>query len=71
MIESLYRKWLTSFKDVYTETKVISLVRLDRELTDKGVILIAGVKKNKKPKMMKLWNRLMLRKRFIIETVFD
>ncbi|PCS24180.1 hypothetical protein BTN49_0175 [Candidatus Enterovibrio escicola] len=62
---------MTSFKDVYTETKVISLVRLDRELTDKGVILIAGVKKNKKPKMMKLWNRLMLRKRFIIETVFD
>nr|WP_150138568.1 transposase [Candidatus Enterovibrio escacola] len=24
-----------------------------------------------KPKVMKLWNRLMLRKRFIIETVFD
>nr|WP_223823754.1 transposase [Candidatus Enterovibrio escacola] len=24
-----------------------------------------------KPKVMKIWNCLMLRKRFIIETVFD
>nr|WP_263363792.1 transposase [Candidatus Enterovibrio escacola] len=44
---------------------------LEREFTDKGVILITGVKKNMKPKMMKLWNRLMLRKRFIIEPVSD
>ncbi|PCS21853.1 Mobile element protein [Candidatus Enterovibrio escicola] len=43
---------------------------LERELADKGVILIMGVK-NMKPKVMKLWNHLMLRKRFIIETVFD
>uniref|UniRef100_UPI0037428C25 transposase n=2 Tax=Candidatus Enterovibrio escicola TaxID=1927127 RepID=UPI0037428C25 len=27
--------------------------------------------KNMKSKVMKLWNHLMLRKRFIIETVFD
>ncbi|PCS21231.1 hypothetical protein BTN49_3119 [Candidatus Enterovibrio escicola] len=33
--------------------------------------LITGVKKNMKPNMMKLWDRLILRKRFIIETVFD
>ncbi len=42
---------------------------LERELADKGVTLITGMKK--KPKVMKLWNRLMLRKRFIIETIFD
>ncbi|PCS23443.1 Mobile element protein [Candidatus Enterovibrio escicola] len=41
---------------------------LDRELADKGVTLITGIK-NMKPKVMKLWNCLMLRKRFIIETV--
>nr|WP_223823650.1 transposase [Candidatus Enterovibrio escacola] len=29
------------------------------------------MKKNMKPKVMKLWNRLILWKRFIIETVFD
>ncbi|ENM5770104.1 IS982 family transposase [Vibrio mimicus] len=44
---------------------------LEQELADKGVRLITDVKKNMKPKMMKLWDRLMLRKRFIIETVFD
>nr|WP_263364501.1 transposase [Candidatus Enterovibrio escacola] len=44
---------------------------LKRELADKGVILITGVKKNMKPKVMKLWNRLILRQRFIIETVFN
>nr|WP_263363582.1 transposase [Candidatus Enterovibrio escacola] len=41
------------------------------KLADKGVILITGVKKNTKPKVMKLWDCLMLRKRFIILTVFD
>ncbi|PCS22582.1 hypothetical protein BTN49_1805 [Candidatus Enterovibrio escicola] len=44
---------------------------LKRKPADKGVILITGVKKNMKPKVMKLWDYLMLRKRFIIETVFD
>ncbi|WP_104399763.1 IS982 family transposase [Vibrio penaeicida] len=44
---------------------------LEQELADKGVTLITDVKKNMKPKVMKLWDRLMLRKRFIIETVFD
>ncbi|PCS22272.1 hypothetical protein BTN49_2001 [Candidatus Enterovibrio escicola] len=44
---------------------------MERELADKGVTLITGVKKNMKPKVMKFWSRLMLRKRFIIETVFD
>ncbi|PCS23476.1 hypothetical protein BTN49_0444 [Candidatus Enterovibrio escicola] len=33
--------------------------------------LITGVRQNMKPKVMKLWDRLMLRKRFIMETVFD
>ncbi|PCS23754.1 hypothetical protein BTN49_0723 [Candidatus Enterovibrio escicola] len=32
--------------------------------------LITGIT-NMKPKVMKIWNHLMLRKRFIIETVFD
>nr|WP_263363735.1 transposase [Candidatus Enterovibrio escacola] len=43
---------------------------MKREFTDKGVILITRIK-NMKPKTMKLSNRLILRKRFIIETVFD
>nr|WP_263364511.1 transposase [Candidatus Enterovibrio escacola] len=43
---------------------------LERELTNKGVTLITGVK-NIKFKVIKLWNRLMIRKRFIIETGLD
>uniref|UniRef100_UPI0037444D6A transposase n=5 Tax=Candidatus Enterovibrio escicola TaxID=1927127 RepID=UPI0037444D6A len=34
---------------------------LKRELSDKGVTLIMGIK-NMKPKVMKLWDHLMLRK---------
>ncbi|WP_199399601.1 transposase [Candidatus Enterovibrio escicola] len=33
--------------------------------------LITGIKKNMKPKVMKLWDCLILQQRFIIETVFD
>ncbi len=44
---------------------------LERELADKGVTLITGVKKNMKPKVRKLWDYLILRKRFIIEIIFD
>nr|WP_223824236.1 transposase [Candidatus Enterovibrio escacola] len=47
---------------------------LVRKLTYKRVTLITGMKKNMKPKVpkvMKLWDRLMLRKRFIVETDFD
>nr|WP_199399378.1 transposase [Candidatus Enterovibrio escacola] len=50
MIESLYRKWLTSFLGcLYGEKGYISSP-LGRKLVDKGVILITGVKKNIKPK---------------------
>nr|WP_263364454.1 transposase [Candidatus Enterovibrio escacola] len=44
---------------------------LERELADKGVTLITGMKKNMQPKVMELCDRLMLRKRFIIEPVFN
>nr|WP_150138725.1 transposase [Candidatus Enterovibrio escacola] len=44
---------------------------LEWKLADKGVILITGMKKNMKSKVMKFWDRLILRKRFIIETVFN
>uniref|UniRef100_UPI00374294A9 transposase n=1 Tax=Candidatus Enterovibrio escicola TaxID=1927127 RepID=UPI00374294A9 len=38
---------------------------LEQELADRGVTLRTGIK-NMKPKVMKLWDRLMLRKLFII-----
>ena len=33
--------------------------------------LVTGIRKNMKARMMSLWDRLMLRKRYIIETIFD
>ena len=33
--------------------------------------LVTGIRKNMKENVHKLWDKLMLRKRFIIETVFD
>ena len=44
---------------------------LQQELKEQDVTLITNIRKNMKPKMMKLWGKLMLCKRFVIETVFD
>ena len=44
---------------------------LTGELLDKGVELITNVRKNMKKKFISLWDRALLKKRFIIETVND
>ena len=44
---------------------------LTGELLDKGIELITTVRKNMKKKFISLWDRALLNKRFIIETVND
>ncbi len=44
---------------------------LFEKLMDKGVELITQIKKNMKNIFMPLWDKLMLRKRSIIETIID
>lgn len=44
---------------------------LSDELWEKGVELITNVRKNMKKKAISLWDRAMLKKRFIIETIND
>lgn len=44
---------------------------LSGELWEKGVELLTNVRKNMKKKAMSLWDRAMLKKRFIIETIND
>lgn len=41
------------------------------ELLEQDVELVTTIRKNMKPKMMTLWDRIMLRKRYLIETIFD
>ena len=41
------------------------------ELREKNITLITNIRRNMKPRLMLLWDKIMLRKRFIIETVFD
>lgn len=41
------------------------------ELWDEGLQLITSLRKNMKPRLIPLWDRLMLRKRSLIETVND
>ena len=41
------------------------------ELQEKHITLITNIRRNMKPRLMTLWDKLMLRKRFVIETVFD
>ncbi len=40
-------------------------------LLQKGIILITGIRRNMKNHLMSLWDKLMLRKRSIIETIND
>ena len=58
------------FGTLYGDKGYISKA-LSGELLDKGVELITTVRKNMKKKFLSLWNRAMLKKRFIIETVND
>ena len=44
---------------------------LSGELWEQGVELVTNVRKNMKKKAMSLWDRAMLKKRFIIETIND
>ena len=44
---------------------------LEGKLFEKGVTLITTVRKNMKAKAISLWDRAMLSKRFIIETIND
>lgn len=43
---------------------------LCEELKQKGIKFVTGKRKNMKLSIVNLWDKLMLRKRFIIETVF-
>lgn len=45
--------------------------KLETNLSEKGVKLITTVRKNMKAKAISMWDRVMLSKRFIIETIND
>lgn len=40
-------------------------------LLQKGITLVTGIRRNMKNRLMSLWDKLMLRKRSIIETIND
>ena len=44
---------------------------LHDELLANGLKLITLIRRNMKPRLIRLWDRLMLRKRFVIETIND
>jgi hypothetical protein len=58
------------FGKLYGDKGYISKA-LSGELLDKGVDLITTIRKNMKKKFISLWDRAILKKRFIIETVND
>jgi len=58
------------FGKLYGDKGYISKA-LSGELLEKGIELITTVRKNMKKKFISLWDRALLKKRFIIETVND
>ncbi|MBD1560080.1 IS982 family transposase, partial [Vibrio sp. S9_S30] len=63
MVEGLWGK-------LYGDKGYISQA-LTGELLNKGVELIITIRKNMKKKFISLWDRALLKNRFIIETVND
>ena len=55
---------------LYADKSYISK-KSSASLKDKGVDLITTVRRNMKAKAMSLWDRAMLSRRFIIETIND
>jgi hypothetical protein len=55
---------------LYGDRGYISKVLHDALLAG-GLTLITLIRRNMKPRLMRLWDRLMLRKRFLIETIND
>jgi hypothetical protein len=41
------------------------------DLLDKGLILVTGVKKNMKNRLLDIWDKILLKKRSLIESVFN
>lgn len=41
------------------------------QLLEQGLILITGIKKNMKNRLLELWDKILLRKRSLIESVFN
>jgi len=67
MVETLMKNLIGK---VYGDKGYIS-VKLAERLANRGMKLITGIKKNMKNKLMELSDKVMLRKRSLIETVFD
>lgn len=63
MTERLWRK-------LYGDKGYLSQAWFDK-LQERNITLITNIRRNMKPRLMALWDKLMLRKRFVIETVFD
>lgn len=55
---------------LYGDRGYISKALHDKLLAN-GLKLITLIRRNMKPRLMRLWDRLMLRKRFLIETIND
>lgn len=55
---------------LYADKGYLSQVLVD-ELAEQDITLVTSIRKNMQPKLMCLWDKLMLRKRYIIETIFD
>lgn len=45
--------------------------KLFAELWDQGLHLITGIRRNMKNYLMPIWDKVLLRKRFVVETLFD
>lgn len=56
--------------DLYGDKGYVSKT-LTQELVDNDVNFVTGVRKNMKATVMKVWDKILLRKRFIVETVFE
>lgn len=65
------RFWLKNYTENSFADKGYISPKLFESLFDDGIHLVTGIKANRKNRLMPLWDRIMLRKRYIIECIND
>ena len=71
MIESPWKTWCVAYAANSSPTRVISAKSFLTKLWRNGLQLITGIRKTMKNYLMPWFDKVLLRKRFIIETLFD
>jgi ADP-ribosylglycohydrolase len=69
-IQMYLKRWLRNYSDFFGDKGYISALLFETLFND-GIHLVTGIKGNMKNSLMSLYNKILLHKRSVIETIND